>query len=574
MSSKYINSNYRISRRNATIFILVGFLAIQNLAFQIIFKLNIPYSIDFSDVFSPMFNQIVKDEFSFLVNKGIHIIFFPKLISYPNFYLNSFDVVNLTYIYWIVTSITLFVMYLMIKQTDKRLFWTLIPISAFLYNPLTSSGYWMVGMLAWYFPMLGITSIIYLLNRKTINLKIFTSGISLAIFSTFSILIGIISWIGGFLMLLKLASKKQLENKKWILLWILSTSAVGFMYLQLTSGISEPIHFDSLFSFTGFSFIANFISSSFRLKYEILMISTGTVSIILSIIYYWYFLKKKWIKQYFPWFALLLTALCGSIITALGRANLEYHLGNEPYYSTISQLFHISLIILTGKLIIDLKTNSYKRKLIVILLILVILSQMIMLLPSYYSGWQRGEYYFDEKMDFVNCFSLNPDSHCLERYDEYGNDFLQMINYLIENELSIFGESLLKNEYEVNKKFNIIQNLPEISTVNTFESDNNKKIQQTVKYELDSELFILNGWFLTPSDSIPNSLFLLVDEIPLLENKIFQVEQNSKVQNTTRISWSIFFPSGYIDSGCHTIKLIGSNEIEKIILDNDLIICK
>ena len=47
-------------------------------------------------------------------------------------------------------------------------------------------------------------------------------------------------------------------------------------------------------------------------------------------------------------------------------------------------------------------------------------------------------------------------------YDEYGNDFLQMINYLIENELSIFGESLLKNEYEVNKKFNIIQNLPEI----------------------------------------------------------------------------------------------------------------
>ena len=174
-----------------------------NYEFQIIFKLNIPYSIDFSDVFSPMFNQIIKDEFSFLVNKGIHVIFFPKLISYPNFYLNSFDVVNITYVYWIVISITLFFMYLMIKQTDKRLFWTLIPISAFLYNPLTTSGYWMVAMLAWYFPMLGITSIIYLFNRKIINLKIFASGVSFAIFSTFSILLGVVSWIAGIFILLK-----------------------------------------------------------------------------------------------------------------------------------------------------------------------------------------------------------------------------------------------------------------------------------------------------------------------------------------------------------------------------------
>ena len=120
MSTKSINSHFDLSRRNYVILALVGFFAIQNLAFQIIFRLNIPYSIDFNDVFSPVFKQIVNGEFSLLVNKGIHVIFFPKLISYPNFYLNSFDVVNLTYVCWIVTSITLFVMYLMIKQTDKR----------------------------------------------------------------------------------------------------------------------------------------------------------------------------------------------------------------------------------------------------------------------------------------------------------------------------------------------------------------------------------------------------------------------------------------------------------------------
>ena len=193
MSTKSINSIFQLSRKNIIILILVGALAIQNLAFQIIFRLNFPYSIDFSDVFSPLFNQIIKDEFSLLVNKGIHVILFPKLISYPNFYLNSFDVVNLTYLYWIVISLTLFVTYLLIRQTDRRLLWTLIPISAFLYSPLTTSGYWSVGMLAWYFPMLGIISTIYILNKKNINSKIFASGISLTIFSAFSILIGVIS---------------------------------------------------------------------------------------------------------------------------------------------------------------------------------------------------------------------------------------------------------------------------------------------------------------------------------------------------------------------------------------------
>ncbi len=66
---------------------------------------------------------------------------------------------------------------------------------------------------------------------------------------------------------------------------------------------------------------------------------------------------------------------------------------------------------------------------------------MLLLIPSYYSGWERGEYYFNEKMDFVNCFSLSPNSDCLENYSTYEDDFLPMINYLIENKLSIFSEN-------------------------------------------------------------------------------------------------------------------------------------
>ena len=578
MSTKYVNSAFRISRRNCIIFILVGFLAIQNLAFQIIFRLNIPYSIDFQDVFSPMFNQIVKDEFSFLVNKGIHVILFPKLISYPNFYLNSFDVVNITYVYWIVISITLFLMYLMIKQTDKRLFWTLIPISAFLYNPLTSSGYWMVAMLAWYFPMLGIVSTIYLFNRKTIKLKIFTSGVSLAIFSTFSILIGVVSWIAGIVILLKAISEKRLENKKWISLWIISSVIIGFCYLSLTYGTTDSeIRFDVLFSFTGFSFISNFIASSFRLKFEILMLLAGTLSLSLSIFYLWMSVKKNILKEYFSWFTLLFTAFCGSVITTLGRAHLEDHLGNEPYYSPISQLFQIGLIVITGKLIIDFNQNpkTIQRKIFVSILIFIIITQMLLLVPSYYSGWERGAYYFNEKMDFVNCFTLFPNPICLERYSTYEDDLLPMINYLIENKLSIFSESLIINQENIIfQNFNNFEHFSELSSTNNLESINDDEVINMSKYELDSEIVSLNGWFQVDSNSIPESLFLIIDGKPLLENKTFQVKSDSSDNLSTKISWSIFFLSGYLEPGCHSLQFVAVTSNEKINLDDEFVICK
>ncbi len=416
MSIESKNTISQLKHNRFLVFSLVTLLAIQNLIFQITFKLNFPYSVDFTDIFTPMFDFIVNGEFTFFINKGIHVMFFPKLISLPNLYFNSFDVVNLTYVYWIVMSLSIFFIYLIIKQTDRRLIWTIIPISAFIYNPLTTSGYFMLVMLEWYFPLLGIVSIIYLLNKKTIKTKIFASSIGLAIFSTFSILLGVVSWIAGLTILLKSLTEKKLYNKKWILLWISSSTIIGFLYMQLTSGLSEPTRLDLLFSFTGFSFIANFLASSFRLKYDILMLVVGSFSILISFFYIWYFIKKDYLKQYFPWFVMLFTAFTGSIITALGRMQLEDHIGNEPYYSTISQLFQIGLILLTAKILLEYRLNSKtrKQKIIIVLLLTLIISQMILLVPSYYSGWQRGEYYFNEKSEFVTCFSLHPDKKCLE----------------------------------------------------------------------------------------------------------------------------------------------------------------
>jgi len=565
-------------QKKLVILILVSFLAIQNLIFQVTFRLNFPYSVDFQDVFVPMYDFIVKGEFTFLVNKGIHIILFPKLISLPNFYLNSFDVVNLTYVYWITISLTVFITYLIIKQTDRRLIWTIIPISAFLYSPLTTSGYFSIALLAWYFPMLGITAIIYFFNKKIINSKIFASGIFFAVFSTFSIVLGVISWITGIIMLVKSISEKKLENKKWILLWISSIIITGFIYMNLTSGLSESTSLGLLFSSTGFTFITNFLASSFRLKYEFLMIIVGSLSIILSFVYVIYFIKKDYFKQYFPWFVLLFTSFCGSIITALGRMHLDNHLGNEPYYSTISQLFQIGLIVLTGKIILDFKLNNsktIKRKIILTMLILLLVSQMIILIPSYYSGWERGQYYFDEKTEFVNCFSLSPQIDCLEKYPTYSDNYLPMINHLIENKLSIFSEPYLFNESEYLQKFSSLSDISNKKLINNSVSINDEPIKNNQTYDLTQNLVKIDGWFSAESNSIPETLILLVDDKPLLENHDFKfTKNNTELSNQVTVSWSIFFLSGYIESGCHLIHFEGIIDDEKILLDNQFTLCK
>ena len=120
-----IKSEKNQLRNKLIIFSSVAILASHNLIFLNNFKINLPFAADWTDVFSPVFLFITEGNFTFFVNKVSHIIFFPKLVSYPNFFFNSFDVGNLFYLQWIIMSLTIFVLYLLIKQTDKKLFWTL-----------------------------------------------------------------------------------------------------------------------------------------------------------------------------------------------------------------------------------------------------------------------------------------------------------------------------------------------------------------------------------------------------------------------------------------------------------------
>ena len=578
MSSEKKCLFFTLSTGKYIIFSLVAFLSLQNLSHSIFFKINFPYSVDFTDIFTPVFNFLIKDEFTLLINKGIHLLIFPKLIALPNLYFNSFDVVNTLYFLWIIASLTIFVMYLILKQTDKKLIWTIIPISAFIYSPLTNSGYFMLTMLEWYSAMLGITLIIYFLNKKTINLKIFSISIFFAIFSTFSILLGVASWIAGLSMLMKSASTKKFNNKKWLILWIISSGITGFCYLTLTSGLAEKTYLEPLFSTTGFSFLVNFVASSFRLKYDFLMIIVGSASFFLAILYTFYFIKKDYLRTYFPWLTFIFVGFCSAIITALGRSQFSDHLGNEPYYSTISQFFQIGLLVLNAKILSDFLNNpkTFRRKIIIILLILLVLSQIILLIPSYYSGWQRGQIYYDEKIETFSCYSLFVDQKCYEKLsqlalDDDGGNFLLMLNYLIQNKLSIFGENDFNSSYQLSYEvFTNLENTETFYDNGQITHANTIPIINQSEIEVNSELIHIEGW-IDNNDSY--DVLVLIDEEPFAFYNDFPIKSEFK-DNPDKFKWSITMLSGYIPKGCNSIQVNLIENNEKFNLGNDIVLCK
>ena len=579
---------YNISKKNFLIFTSISILAIHALIFLNTFKINYPYGADNSDVFKSVFYFITENNFTLFANKGLHLTIFPKIVAYPNLLLNSFDVGNLFYLQWIVISLTVYVLYLILKQTDKNLFWTLIPISAFLYSPLTTSGYWSATILAWLFPMLGITMIVYFLNRTPIRISTFSLSAFFAIFATFSIMIGVISWITGLIMLTPKLLGKKFAEKKWFFLWIPIIISVGFLYLHLTSSSSEPISYELLFSYTSFSFITHFLASSFRLKFEFLMVFVGTASLVLSGLYVFYFTKKNLIKQYFPWFALISTGLIAAIITALGRMQyVDTHMGNDPYYTTISQLFQIGLIVLSGKLIYEFRKppKSFAKKFIVCLLILLLFSQMILLIPSYYSGWERGYHYFEEKNNYFSCYSLSAQINCGD--DEYFNpdigsseksvrkttESLKIANYLLEHNLGIFIEKEFneKNTHSLEKFSDYFDNGRSFED-GQIASINGENIISKSDFFLEDDFVKIDGWFVAKNHLNLESVFLIIDGMPFLEHNHSQIIEID--DESIKVEWSVFFLSGYLDHGCHTVSFVGIFENEKILLDDEKTVCR
>ena len=580
-----------INRNGIIILSLIGFFASQKLYFKALYQINFPYSIDFSVGVNYVYTYVKTGIFpfdEFFGQFSAHHLIFPKLLTFPSVFFNSFDVANLYYLHWGLESIALFLIFLLLKRTNPKLYWLLIPISAFIYSPLQDSGGHLFGMIMWLLPPVSIIGVIYLLDKKP-SLKLISSSICLAIVGTFSTIIGIIAWVPGIILLIKFnsASKKWIE-KKWLAIWITSAVIIGLIfYLQFPKDATQP-NFSFLFTYDGFAFLATFISSAFRVKYHFLMILIGSSSLILgSFCVYYFTIYKKNLKIALPWLLFLLVGVGGGLVTDLGRADLPLHYGNEPYYIPISHFFQIGLLVLISLIIIDIKKEPLhtQKKVLLYFLVAVIIGHMILLIPSYYAGWLRGEHYFQLKTEDANCYSLSPKLECINPNgidSTINNIELQpMINYWIKNKLSIFDDASFNNKnlehisyFEETWNKNDETNLG----IGEIESINNVSITEKRTIYLNKPLIIISGWALDEEKKQLDSVFLLVDNKPFIKFDDFQpredVLENFDMNAQIDSGWKIFFMSGYLKNDCQIISIVGFKDNKNIKLNQEIELCK
>ena len=585
----YNSNSFLKIHQNKIIFASVLFFPLHWLFFTWAHKINVPYHMEFIPIWIVYHSNttgvsLMEDLFIPGINN--HISAFTYLASFPNLYFNSFDVVNMHFLQFPIYAGILFFTYLLIKKTDKRLSWILIPTSAFVFNPLMSSSDNFFTAWQSLIPQLAIISVILLFNKKTVTITTFAICVILGIISTFSSLWGIVIWMAGIFALINYRpAEKKLVEKKWLVTWIAILCIIGSVYYQLypESGLNE-IGKSSPLSIEGLSFITTFLSAGFRLKFDILMISVGTISILFSIFCINYFIKLKKISLIKPWLNFLLVGISAAVIVQLGRGHLDLHQGNEPYYIYFSQFFQIGLLILIAFLILNLRNDIYKNrvKVIIIFLLIMLISQCVLLIPSYYSGWIRADHYFQTKLNTMECYSLSSDQDCLKSGgDLVDSDKNQIFNYFLENNLSFFNQNdfNLKNKQDMEFFKTTLAEKP-VSSIgfSVIESVNNSLVSQNEKIIIERPLVTINGWSLDHNKKQLDSIYLIVNDQPFLKYDQFyprnDIPEHLDIDTDSNSGWSISFLSGYLENNCQLISLIGLKDDKKIGFENEIELCK
>mgnify|MGYP001240987099 FL=1 len=272
-SKSYISKN----RKNVIIFLATSFFSVHTLAYILKFKLNLPFGDD-NQSYSPAYEYLSTGSWggyfgiTEISDASSHLIYSLKLLALPNLIYNSFDVVNFYYLQWIIMSLTLLLLFLILKKTDKRLYWVLIPISAFIYCPIYNTGYWIFSSIMWLMVTFCIVLTVYLLNKEKITNSIFLSSVSIAIFSTFFSLIGIMAWLAGLICLAKRNNEGKIR-KKYLAAWIAVTVIIGFIFVLLVTSLNviqfdEETYLVKFFSIEGISFVTTYLATSYRFGTE------------------------------------------------------------------------------------------------------------------------------------------------------------------------------------------------------------------------------------------------------------------------------------------------------------------
>ena len=206
---------------------------------------------------------------------------------------------------------------------------------------------------------------------------------------------------------------------------------------------------------------------------------------------------------------------------------------------------------------------------------------MIFLIPSYYNGWWKGDYYYDQKTEYINCFSLNQDwsitcenvyNTSFDTKETFYEKFI-IYNYLLKNNYNIFSNP------DFNK--NTIKELNDFDKKN-YENTNIQKIEGHItrvnNFELSEKYFLNEDQSLIISGiiSIDNIkeievMYLMIDGKPFAKFDNFYDSESTTDTNqlTNEIKWTFALLKIYLREGCMQISFTGMKNNEPFVLNDE-----
>ncbi len=587
--------NFKISpkKQNRIIFLFVAFLAIQGFSLIEIYKINFPYVYDTTSMSIFIDYMYADDDYTIqeffdelLSDTNSRAIIFPKLIVIPNYLLNNFDSGNIFYLNWILISLTLTMIFLTIRNNNPKLYWTLIPISAFLFSPLVNSNYFNYTITIWYLTGFCVVTVVYFLSKNH-TIRNIIGVIVFSIIATYSIPLGLPVWIIGSLTMFRSYIHKKIWTQKIPIIYFSIMAIIGIIYYTGNISSQAIIPINNLISINSLSIFATFFAVPFKLKFPELMIIVGTASVCISaFIVYHLGINRKKSTEIFPWILFLLISGSAAIIMRIGRFD-PYFEGNLPYYSPVAGLFQIGLCLLIAVLILDIKqrTGLKRKQLLLVFLYSIIILQIVCLIPSYYNGWWKADYYYDQKIEHIECLSLYHNwNSCrtiyedsFDRSEKVYSDFL-ILNYFIKNNSNIFSENPNFNQSTINELENFsikLQNQQiqmingKISHVNYIDAERSNKII------IDDESLIISGVINEINVNEIDMLYLMVNNIPTAKFDDFNYVQSEDtfLTTTTQIEWTFALLKNYLPPGCNVITVAGIIDDTPFLINNDIEIC-
>jgi len=354
-----------------------------------------------------------------------HRIFFPTVVLLANAYITHWNTGIEMLIGFVVAAFTATLIFLMCHEKLKQDRLGLVAgalIAAWFFSPI-QWGNWLWGwQLEWFMCVAGTVATIFLLLKfidsdSMINRKVLFSLAAISSFiATFSLANGVFSWITG-LFILVLGRDKKRPIVTWTVAGLLSTALYYYHYVPVPSPQGTPFHVLTHHLFLFAEFVVAFLGGPVGSKGGDLQAAdiVGALLVLCLVpLLYLVWLRRKNVRLYLPWLALLLVGILSSLSTAFGRLGYGVSFALNSRYTAFSLIFIIGLVGLAFTLLIFTKNISlnFKR--------LCAGTIVLMSLPLLMSSYAAGLHGFSKQSSYLKTVKFcthepDPSDACLDQ---------------------------------------------------------------------------------------------------------------------------------------------------------------